>query len=105
MIYVISAGPEYVKIGVSKTLQRISDLQCGCPLPLAYLALADWPNKDERRIHRVLRSIHVRGEWFRREALIDSLIKHMHAGDTNANAWLSTLSAPARLARVLRLAR
>ena len=107
MIYVISAiGISHVKVGVARNpVSRLRKLQTGQPLKLVILALADWPNQSERRIHRVLRAERVRGEWFVRCDKIARLISHMQRCDTGPEQWLETLSTPARLARILRIAR
>lgn len=107
MVYVISAtGTEFVKIGIGRNpVSRMRELQTGQPMLLVLLAAADWPNSAERRIHRVLHSSRVRGEWFLMDERIKSLIAHIQAGDPDPKAWLTTLSAPHRLARVLKIAR
>lgn len=105
MIYVIHAvGTPFVKIGIStRRRNRLKELQIGCPFPLAYLAVAEWPNSDEIRIHRVLRAHRAKGEWFKRCPEIESLIKHMQSAST-CLAWLDERT-PRRLAKVLKLAR
>ena len=104
MIYIIAAaGSPFVKIGKSRGIGRLDDLQVGCPYQLAYLAIADWPDSDEKKIHRVLRHSRERGEWYRRGVDVDRLINHMHSG-LSFDAWLNERT-PKRLARILKFAR
>ena len=111
MIYVISAtGTEFVKIGKAKNpVSRLKTLQTGIPMTLAILAVADWNDEYEGRLHGLLRQFHVRGEWYRSCDNISSLIKHMQSGAYDPIAWIdrlySTSAASRRLARVLSIAR
>ncbi len=108
MIYVIkAAGTEYIKVGVADDpVSRMRrELQTGCPHVLVLLAVADWPDSSERRIHRCLKAQHVRGEWFKHDEVVESLIKSMQSGVNRPEPWLCTLQAPRRLARVLSIAR
>lgn len=107
MIYVISAtGTEFVKVGIARNpVHRMKCLQTGQPTKLVILAIADWPNSAERRIHVALSQFRVEGEWFRSGPQIDRLVKHMHAGDNSPMPWLEGFLSPPRLARVLRIAR
>ena len=107
MIYVIHAtGTRFVKIGVAKNpVQRMRLFQTGQPTKLVILALADWPNSQERRIHRVLIGQRVEGEWFVINEHIDSLINHMRSGADSPGEWLSTFAVPSRLSKILSIAR
>lgn len=111
MIYLIHAdGTDYFKIGrsIGDGTNRLATLQTGCPHDLRLMAVADWPDSVEFRIHAFLtrRGKHVRGEWFKRCEHIDALWDAMESG--NLENWLSYLSrvstAPKRLAKVMALA-
>ena len=96
----------YVKIGVAKNpISRMRSMQTGQPTKLVILAVADWNHAFERRIHNLLRAARVEGEWFVRNEKIDSLIKHMQSGVESPEIWLASFCAPARLAKVLNIAR
>lgn len=108
MIYLVKAvGTQYVKIGVaSNPIARIRGLQTGMPTDLTILAAAYWPDSNERRLHRVLRQYRTRGEWFVLPYdILQGLVAHMQSGARNADAWITTLPAPHRLAKVLSIAR
>ena len=78
MIYFIEAiGSECVKIGVSDTVEkRLTDLQCGCPHELKLLGTIHGGFGIEKILHRYLKRMRVRGEWFEKTDLISSIIKH-----------------------------
>ena len=114
MIYVVKAvGTEYVKIGVSRgigpRMNRLLALQGGCPFELVLIAQADWPHREERRIHAHLRrnGMHVRLEWFRRAGETDIVINMLQDGKYGLADWYkrSTPSTNRRLAKVIELAR
>jgi len=61
-------------------------LETGCPHELHIEAVADWPDEEERRLHRYLEASFVRGEWFEDGARVQGLIKLMQ--DPNGlDAW------------------
>lgn len=67
MIYFIYAEQvERVKIGFTRTSveKRLSELQCGSPVPLTLLAIIGGTVKHEQELHRLFKRFHVRGEWF-----------------------------------------
>jgi hypothetical protein len=84
MIYIIhAAATDYYKVGISaKTAihRRVDTLQIGCPFTLTMIAQADWPDHTERRIHKLLKPHHVRGEWFAINPDLHSLIQCFHEG-------------------------
>lgn len=111
MIYVIHAeGTDFYKVGKSdgNGKLRIATLQTGCPHSLKLMAIADWPDSIEFRIHAFLtrKETHVRGEWFRASEHLSALISAMECGDIEN--WLNYLRrislAPKRLTRVMALA-
>ena len=66
-VYVIQCQ-DFVKFGIADDVRgRLSNMQTGCPFPLKLLA--SWPCKDakntERRLHKLFRQFHLRGEWFK----------------------------------------
>lgn len=66
--FIRMADTEMVKVGfTSRIAARISELQTGCPheLHLEYHSLRADCARDESAMHVFLRSMHVRGEWFR----------------------------------------
>ena len=105
MIYVITDGNKNAKIGVAKNpIRRLSNLQISHPGTLVLLAVADWPDVAEKRIHYILRRDRLRGEWFRMNPDVYKLIKHMHSGRTYEE-WLRSMSGaiPSRLAHIIPL--
>lgn len=85
-IYLIStkdsANQEYLKIGITSgnPLDRIKNLQTGCPLPLSLKRFYIVPTKHydyrkggsscgriEKLLHECLDAYHVSGEWFKME--------------------------------------
>lgn len=72
MIYAIEAvGLDAVKIGFAKDdlalARRFDCFQVGSPVELVLLgAIRDGSERDEKGIHRELRSARLRGEWFRK---------------------------------------
>lgn len=106
MIYVIHAvRTKYIKVGVARNpARRLHSLQVSIPFDLVLLAVADWPQEWKTRIHHVLAGTRVRGEWFKRDERLDSLIKHMQDGGAPLE-WVNSYSPPSRLHRVLALAR
>lgn len=74
-IYVI--GDETAcKIGYTRAPQRrLMELQLGTYIPLRLIGLlaADPPEPVEAVLHWLLRTAHIRGEWYRRE-VVDALL-------------------------------
>src|SRR5678816_3391319 len=66
MIYAIRAlGTSYIKFGKAASVgKRLKELETGSPHELYIEAVADWPDEEERRIHRYLIDSYVRREWF-----------------------------------------
>lgn len=89
MIYAIRAlGTNLIKFGKAKNPQdRICTLQTGCPVDLALIAIADWPDVEERRAHIYLDSEHSRGEWFRDGDKARRLIDCMMDTHTGLQRW------------------
>jgi hypothetical protein len=65
LIYFIRAG-ETVKIGYTMNVaKRMAGLQSCNPETLELLAAFHGGQADERSVHRIFASLHLRGEWFR----------------------------------------
>lgn len=86
-LYVLGAG-EFVKIGWTTCVKgRIKNVQCGCPLAISVLAESRHPRVEIGNIegswHARLGKYHVRGEWFKLPAKIQSVVlKMISRGDT-----------------------
>jgi hypothetical protein len=67
VIYAIRAlGTNLIKFGKAKSPEsRIAILQTGCPVDLALIAVADWPDSEDFKLHIFLSEDHARGEWFK----------------------------------------
>lgn len=79
MIYAIRAvGTEYIKFGKAKSVgKRLAELETGCPHDLEILAVADWPDEQERAVHRYLQSQAHRREWFKDGEMAQEVISWM----------------------------
>lgn len=65
MVYLISHGLEYVKIGFTDNIkQRISHLQGFTPVKLNLLRLVKGSYDDEQNIHAKFKQHHRNGEWY-----------------------------------------
>jgi len=79
-LYFIGCG-DAVKIGVSNDPeQRMIDLSTGAPGPLKLLASFPGKGGKEGEYHKLLKHIHLHGEWFRHTYEVDSLIKELQYG-------------------------
>ena len=93
-IYFIRAlGSDFVKIGYASqsVRDRLSSLQCGCPLELRIMAEVRAARMLEGIIHSVFHSNHVRGEWFEMDDNLFRFIRTL----TTAQEWgicIDTLS-------------
>ncbi len=108
MIYVIQAvGTDWVKVGIATSpKKRLAWLQTAIPLELVMLAVADWPDEDERVIHGLLWEHRIRGEWFKHCKTVDEIVERMKSGAKSYTEEFKEHNAPtARLARVLELAK
>ena len=92
MIYAIRIhGTEFVKIGVARDVRRrVSAIATSMPFKIDQLAVADWPNAEEKRIHHYLASYRIRGEWFYMTYKTSTVIDLLRANDLQA--WLTTVS-------------
>jgi hypothetical protein len=68
-----------VKIGLSANPKaRLRQIQTGHPHQLVLVRVVQGGMiGDERHLHRMLRHLHIRGEWFRGDMCIDSVIEEM----------------------------
>src|SRR3990167_4713784 len=99
MIYAIEAvGSRFVKFGLSRGPGgRLETLQTGCPFELVVVAVADWPNREELRIHAHLAAVHHRGEWFTDGQEVSEVIEVMKGGKIDAWWDLLARKMPRRL--------
>lgn len=107
MIYALHAvGTEFIKFGVTRNIERrLAAHQVSCPHELAVVATAPWPDSAECRIHNLLRSQCVRGEWFKYGGIAATIIELMLA-DADVSALNDIrLSTNKRLSRVVDYAR
>jgi len=80
MIYFISAGRQYIKIGYtadSSASKRLYDMQIGCPLDLRLLGTMPGDRGDEWALHRRWADQQHRGEWFRTSRELRTFIKEV----------------------------
>ena len=110
MIYAIQAvGTEFIKYGVAMSVgARLRNLRVASPHELVILATANWSNQAESRIHSLLRSEYVRGEWFRHRGLSLDIVRLMleNANESVLYALrvIQSERAQARLGKVIELA-
>lgn len=65
MVYFIKCQ-EYIKIGYSNNPNdRISQLQTSIPYKLQVVSIIMGTMHDEKKLHKLFKEHHVRGEWFR----------------------------------------
>ena len=65
-IYFILSGDTAVKIGYTTNLDlRLSTLQSSNPEELKTYRVVNGSMLKERRLHRIFKHQHIRGEWFR----------------------------------------
>lgn len=88
-----------VKIGmvhrVANLQARIVELQAGCPYPLRLVLIMDGGDRrNEARLHSAFDQYRFRGEWFRIEGEIASLLAKSKADPTQALATLARLAKP-----------
>jgi len=81
VIYAIRAvGTEFVKIGKAASVgKRLKELETSSPHELHIEAVANWPDSEERRLHRYLDGCSARGEWFKDGARLDDVIRLLRA--------------------------
>lgn len=85
-VYFVRGG-DWVKIGRSTdVIARVRDLQTTSPLDLRIAVIVHGDNRLESRLHRRFASLHIRGEWFRCEPPLSSLIEEMIATDRSDDA-------------------
>ena len=97
VVYFVRAGGA-VKIGRTGNLAaRLRALATGSAVPLELLAALPGGRREEARLHREWRHLHVRGEWFRAdEALLRSIRSRAAPGPApepgpRARAWAEQL--------------
>lgn len=73
-------GP--IKIGFTggDPLDRIADLQTGCPWPIALIGAVPGTTQDEACLHMLFPELRLEGEWFRPEDRLMMAIAEILAG-------------------------
>ena len=80
-VYFIGNGLNKVKIGWSKFPEnRMEELQTGSSEKLIMLGYISGTQRDERRLHKLFKKDHYRGEWFYLSANIQKYIKEVLNG-------------------------
>lgn len=75
-VYAIQADGPFVKIGRADNIrQRMGELQIGQVSPLGLLAVLSTDPRKERSFHHELRHWRVRGEWFRLEGEVLTMVQ------------------------------
>lgn len=66
MIYFVTQGSQFIKIGhvSGSPSQRLGALQVGNPVRLKLVMILEGDKGDEKKVHGIFMSAHVRGEWF-----------------------------------------
>jgi hypothetical protein len=77
MLY-FATTENYVKIGQSDDpVNRVRQMQIGCPLPLKLTGVMPGNKNDEKAIQRLFKDSHIHGEWFRLDkTIIDYIDKY-----------------------------
>lgn len=90
MIYAIRAeGTKHIKFGRATSVgKRLSGLNTSSVHELYIDAVADWPDEEEKAIHKHLAEDHIRGEWFRESLRTIKLIGWMKEGRKGYKQWL-----------------
>lgn len=80
VVYFIACEPlGAVKIGYTggSPASRLASLQTGSPTKLKLLAYFPGSLDDERRLHLAFKSLHIHGDWFRREWKLADFIGYL----------------------------
>ena len=66
MIYFISQGGRFVKVGYCKNhpRHRLNSIQSHNPYLLELEMVLEGDEKDEKKVQKMFRPFHLRGEWF-----------------------------------------
>jgi hypothetical protein len=76
-VYFIGGKEGPVKIGVSLNPgQRLENLQTASPEPLDLLAVVPGGLQLERAYHEAFAHLRIRGEWFRRDEIMNAEIRY-----------------------------
>lgn len=84
----------YVKIGITEGDPgvRLSTMQVGCPLELKVLAYRrDKGGAAERELHLAFSDYSVRGEWFRREGMVETWLDGFMAKHGKPEKWQAVI--------------
>ena len=88
MIYFITQGQDYVKIGYTEQAagKRLTQLQVGNPCKLRLTLVIEGNEGAEDSLHGMYERYHVRGEWYHLCSEIQYYIKHMASLDVRLHA-------------------
>lgn len=74
--FVEAVGIDRIKIGWTTNLEaRLTDLQCGCPVPLEHCFSIPGGSDEEHELHHRFRHARTSGEWFVLSAIQDALLE------------------------------
>ena len=86
MIYFITQGNEFVKIGhTDNPLARVATLQVGNPNELRLWVSFPGGKEEEEIFHKFFKDFHVRGEWFRLNLVVRHFVEHL--GELKEFKW------------------
>jgi hypothetical protein len=79
-VYFIGGDIGAIKIGAAHDpAARLKTLQCGSPIPIRLLAIADGCHEVEREYHRQFAAHRLHGEWFERCPEIEAEIGRLNS--------------------------
>lgn len=81
-VYFIGCNNKFIKIGFTNDVgRRMTRLQTGNPYKLELLGAFRGTGDDERKIHRELKALREKGEWFRPGWQITALIRQLEVAN------------------------
>lgn len=67
------AGLLPVKVGYSERVhRRLREIQIACPVRIQLIAYLVATKRQEKELHKILRTANVHGEWFERDAALEA---------------------------------
>jgi hypothetical protein len=94
VIYFVTCdAPDYpIKIGIAFDVgRRLRQMQNAQPYPITLLAEMPGHYLHERVLHGLFKHLHMRGEWFRRDAELIDFIENVKAGQITADAIIDPI--------------
>jgi len=94
-LYIIGvSGEKVVKIGRAGNVKsRLHDLQISNHKKMVLLGSILCPVCIEGWVHKLLKKVHIRGEWFKRDKVVERLIEIANSGDVNSLYTMMNLPA------------